>query len=179
MEWGSIADWVSGLGSIFASLVAIYLAGSERRAQRQRDRPEISVEVKKVDDDGWVVIDVTVVNSAEKKWELVQAEIIQPSNGLITTDLDACTTDSMGGYAFNKESRQASAAKTKSLGRIIETVGTRRAELYGGGFANKIYQRLHVFLGSAPARLNLRLSLASLEPTPDKFRQDVKRVVSK
>ncbi len=31
IEWGSVADWVSGLGSLAAVIVALYLAGQDRR----------------------------------------------------------------------------------------------------------------------------------------------------
>jgi hypothetical protein len=35
MEWGSIADWVSGIGSMSASIVALYLAKAANRIKLQ------------------------------------------------------------------------------------------------------------------------------------------------
>jgi hypothetical protein len=177
MEWGTVADWVSGLGSISASIIALYLAGSERRARRERERPEVSVEVGEVEDDGWADVTLIVLNPAHKEWQLFKAEMLRPTHGVVATQEDTMIATEPWNPQFSTERRAELAGRSKNLRRTIRSVGSMNAALGGGGPANKIWVRLSVFVGKPPVHLVLRLFLASLEPKPDRFTIDVERTV--
>lgn len=175
MQWGSIADWVSGIGSILASIVALHLAGAQRRAQRRAERPEVSIEVQEVGADGWSMVTLIILNPAHKEWQLIRAEVLRPKGGLVTTVDDTLDDAVAWDPKFSPERRDALARKSKELRRTIRSVGTMNGASAGGGPANKIWERLPVFVGGSPARLTLRLSFLSLEPKPDRFSIDVER----
>jgi hypothetical protein len=44
VDWGNIADWVSGFGSLAAVLAALYIAGNERRSAERHRRIAENVE---------------------------------------------------------------------------------------------------------------------------------------
>lgn len=179
MEWGSVADWVSGLGSISASIVALYLAGSERRAQRESERPEVSVELTDVENDGWTTLTLIITNPAHKEWQLLNAEILRPKSGLVTTQEDTLVNDEAAwDLKFSAERRKELACRSKSLRRTVRSIGTLNGASGGGGSANRIWERLPVYVGKAPVHLIMRLSFASLEPRPDRFSIDVERTIS-
>lgn len=177
MDWGSVADWVSGLGSISASMIALYLAGSERRAQRKSERPEISVELTKIEDDGWGTVSLTILNPAHKEWQLFKAEVLRPEYGLVTTQEDTYDNAIAWEPEFSSERRAALAGRSKGLSRTVRSFGSMNGASGGGGPANKIWVNLPVFVGKAPVKFVLRLSFASLEPKPDRFAINVERTI--
>lgn len=177
MDWGSVADWVSGLGSIAASIIALYLAGSERRAQRERERPEISVEVGKVEDDGWSIVTLNILNPAHKEWQLLKVDVLHPKSALITTQEDTLIYTKPWDAKFSAERRNDLASRSKSLRRIIRSVGTMNSTATGSLPANRIWERLPIFFGNNPTDLVLKLHFSSLEPKPDQFSVRIFRTI--
>ncbi len=175
MNWGSVADWVSGVGTISASLVALYLAGSERRAQRQRDRPEISVDVTKVDASGWAQIRFTIQNTSHKQWRFDKAEITQPKAGLLAKESDGMVADKPWDVQFSPERRQNLASRSKAIDRSIQAVGSSRYSPTGDQPTDRMYVTLHIYVGVAPSAVSLRAFFSSLEPSPDKFSVKIER----
>jgi hypothetical protein len=176
MDWGSVADWVSGVGSISASVVALYLAGSERRASRERERPEISTSISLPGESGWGVVSMNVTNPARKEWQLLRAEILQPEIGRLLRERGAMVPGTKPfEEVFSTERRDECASRSLDLGRTIYSCDAIAGGSTGSGPANSIHERLLVFVGQDPRRMVVRLHFTSLEPRPDRFHKDVVR----
>lgn len=58
MEIGSLADWVSGLASVFAAGTALYFWGKDRKDSQEAALTDVAMWAQKIDDsaqDGWVL----------------------------------------------------------------------------------------------------------------------------
>jgi hypothetical protein len=175
LDWGSVADWVSGVGSIVAAGVALYLSGAEHRARRDSERPTASCDMpSEASDEEWVALVLELRNPGSKRWLLTAAELLSPKGGVIVWDQHAIVTDDYGGGVFSAEQRDAHAAVKISLPIELRVSGSLQS--WGSGRLDVAYVRLLVKRppGASPA-LGVRLHLKSLEPVPDSFTIDIRR----
>lgn len=174
VNWGSVADWVSGFGSIAASGVALYLAGSDRRARRDADRPVVSCSLEGGGGDGWTVLRIGFDNPSSKQWQCVSAQILKPSSGKIVGEYEALDHEIFDGPSFSERLRDEHAREKLDLEIDIGPVGSHAPSYKGGGRGNYTYRRFYATKAEGQT-IKIRLSFASLEPSPDRFAVDIVR----
>lgn len=174
VQWGSVADWVSGFGSIAASGVALYLSGSERRARRDADRPVISCSLREGGGDGWVWVSISFDNPSPKQWRCTSIEVVKPRSGKIVTQYNATDRSKLANPHFSAVLRDEHARQTLDQMIDIGPVGSSAPTYEGGGRGNYTYRHYYA-TKSAGDPLVLRLRLESLEHVPDRYHVDVVR----
>ena len=175
MEVGSWADWVSGIGSISAAVIALWLSGAERRARRESERPTVNCEIHG-ETAGWVSVFIGFDNPSSKKWRCVSATVVRPAGGLVVRNSDTMKEVTIIDREFDVDTRAANAKSTIDLPVMIGAVGSSSGGYGGGGRGNYSWERLQVDCRSA-RNFSLRLELESFEPVPDKFAVTIKRPV--
>lgn len=174
LDWGSVADWVSGIGSIGASVVALWLASNQKRALREADRPLVSCKLERGGGKGWVEVFLSFDNPSSKQWRCVKAEVLRPRHGLIVDQYDA--RDEKGDNPFSEAARDANAAQTLDLDIEIGPIGSAAPAWRGGGRGNFTYRRFYA-KGSKGTAFRLRVTLESNEPVPDRFQTVISREI--
>jgi hypothetical protein len=178
MEVGSIADWVSGIGSIGAAVTALYLAGSERRARAIADRPGINVQVSGIGPDGWLTVQIRLENRSTFHWQMTAVEAVKPRLAKITL--------TSAGYIANEEKPWEPGIldeelQRNSLARKITTAIQVASVGTPGGASNNHKPRdaaAVTYLVNLPRRastLKLKLHFSSSEPIANDFTQAVVR----
>lgn len=178
LNWGSVADWVSGIGSIGAAVTALYLAGSERRARAIADRPHVKVEVSECNAGGWVSVGLKIENGSRLHWRMTAIQAVRPT--------DARVVDLSETYRSNEEKpweapvsddelRQKNLARRIKCSVEVQSAGTP------GSASNDYRPRdtaYYTFLVNMPSRaraLKLKLHFSSLEPIANDFTQLIVR----
>lgn len=179
INWGSVADWVSGIGSISASGVALYLAGAEGRARREAERPIINVHLPDPLAPGWNSLRIDFENPGAKAWRATAIEIVEPSGGKVVGREKAIRTDGYGGAASDDSLRDAHAAKRIDRSVSLTRIGVHKSMGLGGGPGNFAMDHILVSLPDSARRVRLRVEMVSLEPVPDRFTTVIVRAVGR
>lgn len=178
MEIGSIADWVSGIGSIGAAITALYLAGSERRARAIADRPGIKVDVSGLASDGWLSIEIRLENRSALHWQMTAIEAVTPKSAELAHSSAGYVQDGEKSWepsVLDEELRRKSLARKIRTKVQLHSVGTP------GGASNHNLPRDAAFvsyqlhLPQAARTLKLKLHFSSMEPIANDFTQLVVR----
>ena len=175
IDWGSVADWVSGLGSIGASIVALHLAGSERRARREADRPHISCDLS-IPSDEWANFSIRLENPSQKQWTLTSIDVAYPSEGVIVTSFEAMIEVNHI-RRFDPATRDAAARRVLPQNLKLSPAGTVTSSIGGGGRGDVVWQRHYVRVGTKAVRLRIRLKLESSDPMPERFTVNIERMI--
>lgn len=176
IEVGSWADWVSGIGSISAAVIALWLSGAERRARRDADRPTVSCEIHEPAE-GWLNLFLEFDNPSSKKWRCVGATVSHPRDGLVVRQRDTKKKVDVSRSEFDEDTRAENAKRTIKLRADIGPFGSQAPSYAGGGRGDYTWERLQLECGTAK-RFTLHLSFESYEPIPDKFVLTIKRELS-
>lgn len=88
LDWGSVADWASGIGSMVAAMIALYLAGAERRARALADRPHVNVHILERDSDEWVTVNLKIENQSKMHWSMTAIEAVKPKDAKLVHPKD-------------------------------------------------------------------------------------------
>ena len=176
LENGSLADWASAAGSFMAVVTALYLAGSERRAIKAAQRPELAIENVSIPDErGWTQVCVKVTNHSTKDWEIDFVKVISPRTAIIVDNADCLTGDGGPNPEFDSGKRDAN-AKRKIKNRMrLSPAGS----FVAGRSGDKSWLTFHVKVAPGSRWLKLQFAFASLEPLPDHFRQLMVRALPK
>ncbi|USU08835.1 hypothetical protein NF700_17550 [Sphingomonadaceae bacterium OTU29MARTA1] len=175
VDWGSVADWVSGIGSVSASVIALWLSGADRRARREAERPIVSCRVE-AKADGWTSLFVGFDNPSSKQWLCVKASATKPRGSLVVKHSDTLKEVSVIEHIFDEDTRIANAAPSTTLDITIGAIGSSPPSWGSSTRGNYAWTRLQVRHGDADA-FNLKLYFESLEPIPDRFSVTIKRKV--
>jgi len=177
-NWGSIADWVSGAGSIGAAITALYLAGSERRARTLAERPHIKVELPDSATDGWLSVQLTIENRASLHWRMTGIQAVWPRNAKVVLSADTYRKNEdapWDGPIFDEDLREKNLARKIGCRVVVHSAGTP------GGASNNHQPRdiaretFLVHLPSKARKLKLKLHFSSLEPISNEFCQSIVR----
>lgn len=177
VDWGSVADWVSGVGSIGASVLALWLSGADRRARREAERPVVSCSVTG-STDGWVSLTVGFDNPSSKQWRCTAATVVAPKDGMVVKDSDTLREVDVTEHVFDAATRDRNAKRTIPIGVSIGAIGSAAPSWQGGGRGNYAWTRLQTRHGGAKL-FRLRLDIESLDPTPDRFHVVITRTVDR
>lgn len=177
LDWGSVADWVSGLGSISASVIALYLAGSDRRARQAAERPHVSFDFDDAHE-GWARFMLRMENPSAKQWTLEAIEVISPGEGALVREIDTVAAESFDDPKLDPALRDKLARRSLTPLLDIMPLGTERGVFGIGGRPNVTRDRFYVSLPSACRRLRLRLRFMSSEPIPERYTVEADRTVN-
>lgn len=166
MDTGSLADWASAAGSFGAVVTALYLAGSERRAARAAQRPELAIDdISQPDEDGWVTFRMVTTNHSTKEWTTRAITVLRPRGARIVEQSD-CLDRTVGWDAkFDPTLRDKHASR-----RIQAKIRVRPSgEMHGGQAGDRSYRTFFVQTGGDADRLRLRIAFESFEPIADRY----------
>lgn len=79
--WGSLGDWVAGVGSIVAVATTVVLANRERNDQKESLRVEVDSQPE-TPYQGWELLDVTVTCTGPRPVRVYGIAIISPKHGV-------------------------------------------------------------------------------------------------
>jgi hypothetical protein len=177
VDWGSVADWVSGLGSISAVITALYLSGAERRARRRDERPEIICDLDDSSPESrWVSMQIILNNSSRKAWRTTTIEVLSPKGGrVISADDIRNSSDAYGDVVDDLALRDANAARVSPFRREVASFGVPGPSWSPGSRGDRSHGWIHVQLPLRARHIELRLHLESLEPRPYRFSELIVR----
>lgn len=175
VDWGSVADWVSGIGSVSASVIALWLSGADRRARREAERPVVSCRVEG-QAEGWTSLFVGFDNPSSKQWVCIKASAEKPRGSLVVKHSDTLKEVSVVERVFDEATRIENAALSTALNITIGAIGSPPSSWGGSTRGNYTWTRLQVRHGDADI-LQLKLYFESLEPIPDRFDVTIRRKV--
>ncbi len=173
-EIGTAAEWVSGIGSIAASIVALYLAGSERRARKIAERPHINCKVESVDTD-WAELLVSFENPSAKLWRLIAVESRDRRAAVVGND--DLMIEGEYGPTISLDRRAEYAKREIALVRDIMPLGSISPSWESHRPGNKAFARLHYRIPPSARTLRFDLVFQSAEPVPETFRTKVVRAI--
>lgn len=176
IEVGSLADWASAVGSFVAVITALYLSGSERRAARAAQRPEITLEdIPGPDATGWTQVNLIVSNHSNKHWVTRRLAVLRPRGARIV-ETSKCYDDSTAwDPKFDANLRDQRAKPLIDLQRRLRPAGSIMMEQH----ADRCYVPLYLKIDQNCELLRLQITLESLEPVPDNHKVIVVRTLEK
>lgn len=168
MELGTYADWASAIGSISASVVALYLAGSEKRAAKEAQRPQVLCDVDQRTGSASRVR-ISIYNPSPKPWRITSIEAIRPKGGGIISEALCYRRDS-GGNAIGIDDHVLKLAGSRiDMSFDVDAAAVDKSN--GNAGIILLYRRPPAHFGE----MWLKVSLCSLEAIPDRFSEIVVR----
>ncbi|WP_156169938.1 hypothetical protein [Aurantiacibacter luteus] len=166
MGFGTYAEWASALGSVLAVIVALYLSGSAKRQARLAHRPEIFCETRiKEDDPNFIWIRFRIENHSIKEWGLGALELLKPKTPCLIDERAVLRENTLGDEVFDHSLRADHMVSVVELDTILKPFGSksgeRRTDLMSRIFYIPVFETQNGF--------TISISMASLEPIPDRF----------
>lgn len=175
VNWGSVADWVSGVGSLVAAGVALYLSGADRRARRDAERPLVEVELHGTSTSEWLTLRVHLHNFSQKSWKLISARAIRPKGAKLVLQSNRYSHDD-GGSVIPDEAKQATYLSTKiKCHSSVKPMGSRSNSWSPGVPGDQAYEAIDIQLNGRVGPIAVELGFESLEAQPDTFFRVVQR----
>lgn len=177
LDWGSVADWASGIGSIVAAMTALHLAGAERRARTLADRPHANVHISECDSDEWVSVELKIENRSRLHWCMTAIEAVKPKDTKLVHPSNTFRQNEVPWEPPipDDELRQKNLARIIKSRIKVDSIGTSGSDFNGHVPRDRACETFLLNIPSRAKNIKLRLHFSSSEAVAKDFTLSVIR----